>query len=246
MAQRALLVTELKQLLKERGITYSAVARKLKLSHASVKRLFSRGDFSLQRVDEICELAGMELTDLTERMRERDAPASKLTLEQERQIVSDPRLLLVAWLVLNKWRFEEIVKFYRFTEREALSYLIKLDRLKLIELQPGNRVRLRVSRNLTWRPGGPMQRYVHQVLLKEFFASDFSDPQAEFCFYAAEMSESVMTQARRALQNALKECMEQAERDLALPIGQRTGAVCVLAFRPLQFSAFSEFRRQPA
>jgi len=243
MAQRALLVNELKQLLKERGITYSAVARKLKLSHASVKRLFSRGDFSLQRVDEICELAGVELTDLTERMREREAPVWKLTLEQERQIVSDPRLLLVAWLVLNKWRFEDIVKFYRFTEREALGYLIKLDRLKLIELQPGNRVRLRVSRNLSWRPGGPMQRFVHHVLLKEFFAWDFSDARAEFCFYAAEMSDAVMAQARRALQNALKECMEQSEHDMALPIAQRTGSVCVLAFRPLQFSAFDEFRR---
>jgi transcriptional regulator with XRE-family HTH domain len=244
MAQRARLVAELKHLLKEHGITYAAVARKLKLSHASVKRLFSRGHFSLQRVDEICELAGVELTDLTERMREREAPVSKLTLEQERQIVSDPRLMLVAWLIINKWRFEEIVKFYRFTEREMLGYLIKLDRLKLIELQPGNRVRLRVSRNLSWRPGGPMQRYVHDVLLREFFASDFSDPRAEFSFYATEMSEGVMAQARRAIQNALKECMEQSERDMALPIAQRQGAVCVLAFRPLQFSAFREFQRQ--
>jgi transcriptional regulator with XRE-family HTH domain len=243
MAQRALLITELKLLLKERGITYAAVARKLKLSYASVKRIFSRGDFSLRRIDEICELAGVEITDLTERMRERAAPVSKLTLEQERQIVADPRLLLVAWHVLNKWRIEDIVKFYRFTEREVLTYLIKLDRLRLIELQPGNRVRLRVNRNLSWRPGGPVQRYVHDVLLKEFFASDFSDPRAEFCFYAAEMSDSVMTHARRALQNALKECMEQSERDMALPVAQRTGAVCVLAFRPLQLSAFNAFRR---
>jgi hypothetical protein len=58
------------------------------------------------------------------------------------------------------------------------------------------------------------------------------------------MSEGVMAQARRAIQNALKECMEQSERDMALPIAQRQGAVCVLAFRPLQFSAFREFQRQ--
>jgi transcriptional regulator with XRE-family HTH domain len=243
MAQRALLVTELKQILKERGITYSAVARKLRLSHASVKRLFSRGDFSLQRIDEICELAGVELTDLADRIREREASAYQMTVEQERQIVSDPRLLLMAWLVLNKWRFDDIVKFYRFTEREALGYLLKLDRMKLIELQPGNRVRLRMKRNLSWRPGGPMQQYVHRVLLKEFFDSDFSDPRAEFCFYAAEMSEAVMAEARRAIQQALRECMEQSERDLTLPIDHRTGAVCVLAFRPLRFSAFRDLQR---
>ena len=46
------------------------------------------------------------------------------------------------WLVLIRTPFEEMVRDYKFTEREALQYLIKLDRLKVIELQPGNRVRL--------------------------------------------------------------------------------------------------------
>ena len=49
---------------------------------------------------------------------------------------------------------------YQFTEREALQYLIRLDRLKVIELQPGNRVRLLVSRHFSWRPGGPVQKHI--------------------------------------------------------------------------------------
>lgn len=244
MAQRTSFVGELKHLLKERGLKYSDVARKLKLSHASVKRLFSRAEFSLERIDEICALVGLEMSDVVERMRQRDAPMSKLTLEQERQIISDPRLLLMTWLALNKWRFEDILKFYDFTEREALRYLIKLDRLKLIELQPGNRMRLLVSRNLSWRPGGPMQRFVHQVLLKEFFAADFSDPRAEFCFYGAAMSDGVMAQVRRAIQNTLKECMELSQRDTALPVSERHGAACVLTMRPWQYSGFDRFRRR--
>jgi hypothetical protein len=46
MPDRASIVTELKRALRENGLTYADVAEKLSLSTASVKRLFSSGDFS--------------------------------------------------------------------------------------------------------------------------------------------------------------------------------------------------------
>jgi len=85
---------------------------------------------------------------------------------------------------------------------------------------------------------------MHQVLLKEFFASDFSDPRAKFCFYGVVMSDGVMTQIKRALQNTLKECMELSQKDTALPLSKRHGAALVLALRPWQYSGFDQFRRQ--
>ena len=48
------LVEALKRALKSRGITYAALAAKLGLSEASVKRMFSRRDFTLQRMDDVC------------------------------------------------------------------------------------------------------------------------------------------------------------------------------------------------
>src|SRR5579862_2331380 len=133
MADQARIVAELKQALREKGLTYASVATKLGLSVASVKRLFSSGDFSLQRVDQICELLGMSLWEILERAQERTAPSNPLTLTQEQEIVSDPKLFLVAWLVLNRTQFDEIVRSYRFTQSELQRYLIKLDRLKVIE-----------------------------------------------------------------------------------------------------------------
>ena len=101
MAQRSLIVSELKRSLREQGLTYAVVAMKLELSVASVKRLFSVGDLSLERVDQICELLQLEITDLLARARER--PATKqLTLAQEQEIVADPKLFFIAWLVLNR------------------------------------------------------------------------------------------------------------------------------------------------
>jgi transcriptional regulator with XRE-family HTH domain len=80
MAEQALIVAELKRALREYNLTYAAVARKLELSVATVKRLFSTGDFSLQRVDLICELMGLGLREILERAQDRSAPTNQLTL----------------------------------------------------------------------------------------------------------------------------------------------------------------------
>jgi len=243
VAERAVLVAELKRALREQGLTYVEVARALGLSLATIKRRFARGDFSLERFERICELADVGLRELLERAGQRSAPTRQLTLVQEREIVADPRLFLVTWLVLNRTPFEEITRSYRFTERELLRYFIRLDRLKVIELQPGNRTRLLVSRRFTWRAGGPVQRYLHQRLLREFLASSFTGAQEEFVFHGATISREVLAQLKRVQQNAARECMELIEQDRSAPQG-RIGAAFVLALRPWSYTGFAEFERR--
>ena len=244
MSQRAQIIAELKRLLRERGLTYAVVAKKLQLSEANVKRLFSNGNFSLERVDLICELAGIELSQLIERMVANSVPVKQLTLVQEQEVVADPRLFLITWLVLNRWQYADIVKEYAFSERDVLRYLIRLDRLKIIELQPNNRVRLLVSRNFTWRSGGPVQNYIHQKLVREFFATQFHEARDEFFFHGGVISETALAQIRRALQGSARECVEIMDRDRSLLTNKRVGAAFVLALRPWQYSGFTQFHRE--
>ena len=242
MAEQALIVAELKRALRERGLTYAAVAHKLNLSIASVKRLFSGGgDLTLRRVDLICELLETGLADILARARDRPT-VDQLTLAQEQEIVSDPRLFLIAWLVLNRAPLEEIVRSYTFTEREVLKFFYKLDQLKVIELQPGNRVRLLVSRHFSWRAGGPVQRYIHQKLLREFMSSHFSGSQEEFFFHGGVASEAALAEIKLALRNASRQCAEIMERDRGRR-ERRLGAAFLLALRPWSYSGFREFER---
>jgi transcriptional regulator with XRE-family HTH domain len=243
MAQRTQLIAELKQVLKQRGLTYADVARALNLSVASVKRLFSTGEFTLQRIDRICELAGLELSELLELMQQRARPTNKLTVAQEQEIAADPKLFLVTWLILNRAQFDEIVKDYRVTERELLRYLIKLDRLKIIELHPLNKVRVLVSRHFAWRADGPVQKYIHQKLLKEFLAAHFIDAQDEFIFYGGTVTQEALAQFKRILQNASRECAEIMDRDRGVH-APRSGVAFLLALRPWQYSGFVEFLRK--
>jgi hypothetical protein len=241
MTTRTLIVAELKRALREQGYTYATVAKHLQLSVASVKRLFSTGDFTLQRVDQICDLLGLELPVILDRAQDYRAPTNQLSLSQEKEIISDPGLFLIAWLTLSRTSFEDIVKTYKFSAAEVQRYLIKLDRLKVLELQPDNRVRLLVSRRFSWRRGGPVQRYIDQKLLKEFFADHFAGEREEFFFHGDVISEQGLAKLKRALQQAVRECMEITERDRGSP--DQFGIAFVVALRPWEYSGFVELRR---
>jgi hypothetical protein len=245
MATKSQIVAELKIALRASGHTYSDVARTLDLSVASVKRLFSTEDLSLHRVDQICELIGVDLREVLNRALDRAEPLNQLTAAQEGELISDPKLLFMTWLVLIRTPYEEMVRDYKFTEREALQYLIRLDRLKVIELQPGNRVRLLVSRHFSWRSGGPVQKYIHQKLLREFFASAFAGTLEEFFFHGGRVTDEALSQIKRALRAASRECAEIIERDRT-STQPKNGAAFVLALRPWNYSGFAQFDRIPS
>jgi len=242
MPQPSPIVQELKRVLKERELTYAEVAHALGLSVASVKRLFSTGAFSLTRIEAICQLAKLELSELAERARNRATSTTKLSLAQEKEVVADPRLFLITWLVLNRTPFEHIVREYDLPERDVVRYLIRLDRLRIIDLLPGNRVKLLVDRHFTWRADGPVQAYLFDRLLREFFAARFENPADEFYFHGGTVSEAAFAALKRAVRHAAAECVEIIERDRGTP-AKRSGAAFVVALRPWDYSGFSRFRR---
>ena len=112
MSKSIALVQTLKKCLKMNEMRYADVAKALDLSEASVKRLFAEGSFSLKRLDQICDLLGLEITDLVDMMRQTDQIRC-LSIEQEKEIVSDLPLLVVANSALNRWSFDDILSIYR-------------------------------------------------------------------------------------------------------------------------------------
>ena len=114
MPQTTQLISTLKRSLKQHGKTYRDVAAHLALSEASVKRLFSEKNFTLHRLDEICALLDMELSDLVQQMRANDnSVVSALSIEQEREIADDLLLLLITVCVLQRWSVQEILDHYQ-------------------------------------------------------------------------------------------------------------------------------------
>jgi len=244
VSQAKRLTAALKQCLKAKGITYAALAPALGLSEASVKRIFSRGALSLERLETVCRRAEVDFYDLARMARGRDAAPEALTAGQERALARDPRLLTLLHLVLNDWKVHEILAEYALSEAELVRMLARLDRLGVIELQPGNRVRLRCPKNLAWRPGGAVWAAHERRVVEEFFSADFEDARAHRRFEARELSAASLAVLRRKLDKLAAEFNELAEMDSVLRPAERLSVGLIAACRPWVFSVAHALKRR--
>ena len=68
MSTSADLVAVLKKELKSAQMTYADLALALGMAESSVKRMLSRGDMPLSRIDEICRALKIDFADLAKRV----------------------------------------------------------------------------------------------------------------------------------------------------------------------------------
>lgn len=242
MSQTQAIVDGLKRELKSQGKTYAHVAKALELSEASVKRLFSSANISLQRLDSLCELLGMTVAELANKAQAQQS-ISQLSQEQEQQLVDQPKLLLVAVCALNRWQFHEIVHTYQLSGAECVQLLAKLDRLRLIELLPNNRIKLLVDRGFRWLPEGPIQQYFRQQIQSDYFASSFDGAGELMLFQNAMLSPSANAIMQRKIESLAREFNQLAEEDKNLPLEERFGSSLMIAIRPWEVQSFQRLRR---
>jgi DNA-binding Xre family transcriptional regulator len=243
MSQIRPLVDTLKQELRKQRITYKQVSDSLMLSETSVKRLFSEGTFSIKRLEKICELLHLDISDLVHLMEKNIELTTQLNQEQEQELVSDSKLLLVALLLVNKLQFDDILRVYDITESEGIQLLARLDRMKMIELQPGNRVKLMISRNFEWLPNGPIQQFFESKVQLEFLNSTFNGPGEFRVFVSGMISRTANAELIKKLQHLAKEMNDMNADSESLALNRRFGTSLMMAIRPWEISAFQKFRR---
>ena len=243
MNELSQLVATLKRRLKIQGMTYRDLANALGISEPSVKRMFASGRFSVDRVVEISHLLGFTLAELTHEAAVSESRLHTLTEEQESDLVSDEKLLLVAVCVLNQWEIKDIVGTYRLTEAECIQRLVKLDRQRLIALLPGNRIRLNVARDFDWRSGGPIRMYFRGQGLSDFLHSDFARGGEVMAFSHAMLTESALAKMQAELRKLRQKFSELHEESLAAPLAKRHGTGLLLAMREWELAAFTALRQ---
>lgn len=242
MIRASRLIRELKRQLKRENVTYRMLAKRLDLSESTVKQMFASDNMSLQRLDAICEVLGIDIAELTSLCRDEDR-LEALTLEQERELVADPKLLVVAYCVLNYWSVEEILDCYQLTEPECVRYLARLDRMKMIELLPFNRVRPTVTSQFNWHPDGPIEKYFHTEVQSQFFNAGFDGESALRVVKNGDISEKALHQIADRLRGIGQFFDDTTHEERRLPIDRRQGTTMVLAIRQWEFSAFRDFMR---
>ncbi len=169
------LIRALKATLKSRSITYDELARRLKLSHASVKRLFAEETFTLKRIEDICNVLEIDFFDLARLARGASADTDEMTTAQEQALADDARLLGMFYLVFNEWTFEEILDTYDINKAECTKLLLQLDKLRLIELGANNALRLKVPRTIRLQRDGLIRRSHGKSVINDFLQVEFAE-----------------------------------------------------------------------
>jgi DNA-binding Xre family transcriptional regulator len=241
MSQTREIINTLKKALKAQGKTYADVAVAIGLTEASVKRLFAQQSFSLARLDQVCQLLDIEVSDLIQLMNEQRQSLQQLTVEQEKELIGNMKLLIVAVSVLNRWTMDDILSWYTISEHECVRHLAKLDRLKIIELLPGNRIKLLVAPNFSWLENGPIQFFFQKKIGQEFFNTRFN--RDDECLVVLNGMLSVQSNAefQRKLKRLAREFDALNNDDAALELEERHGTTLVLAMRGWQYGLFKPF-----
>ncbi len=245
MSQTLAIHAALKRLLRARGRTYAQAAVVLGLSEASVKRVFARGELSLERLEQLCNWIDVDIADVVALAQAAQPLVSELTPAQERELLKDPALLLTAFLVLNRWRESEILSTFGFSKPQLTVLLVRLERLGLIELMPFDRIKLRTARNFSWRTDGPIQRYFAERVLPEFLDTRFVEPGERMHFVGGMLSRASVHRLHEGMQALARQLDEMVEADLSLPAEERHGVSLLVALRPWEFSEFTRLRRAP-
>jgi len=243
MPQTQQLIETLKFALKAQKKTYAQVAGVLGLSEASVKRLFADKNLSLLRLEQICHMLGIEISDLVQMMNQRTHRITQLTREQEDEIAGDRLLLLVTVCALNRWTFAEILGHFVITEVEAIRCLTRLDRLKIIDLLPGNRIKLLISPNFHWLENGPIQQLFRSRLQDDFFNSRFDRQTERLLVVNGMLARESNAELQKKMERLAREFDELNDDDAGLSLDQRRGVTMVIAMSDWRFGLFADLRR---
>lgn len=202
----------LKKLLKAKGIVYQDLAQKLGLSLPSVKRILSKGDMTLSRLEEICQASGIAVSDVLRLMETlSEGESEELTDEQEHYLARNPARLAYFELLLNGLKPKQIEAEFKLSPSQTVKILSDLDKWKLIEWSGQNKIKLKTTEMIRFRRNGPLRELFKQKCISDFLDNAFDGPQEFQEFRTIRLSDSTLRKFNHKLKQLLVEVGKEAE-----------------------------------
>jgi transcriptional regulator with XRE-family HTH domain len=237
------LVDILKKNLRAKGFTYAYLAKELGLSEASVKRVFAERTLTLSRFCAVCEIAGLSFAELARQLRT-VTDSGYFSEEQEHELARDPKLFSYFYILMNGSPPARIVKEFEITAAESSRFLVKLDKLGLIELHPKDVVKPLVNRHVKWRPRGELMARYETKMREEFFASSFQDQGEQLRFVTGKLSPKSLARLERKIAQLLVDYDDLNEFDESVATPPHENVCLLVAYRPYTFSVIASLKKR--
>lgn len=234
-----------KRSLKSRNIIYKDLARTLKLSESSVKRIFTDKSISLERIEEICKASDISFAEVCKNAQFEETPTQyQLSKDQEKALAEEPRLLHYFLLLNDKMTPQKIEKEFEVTSYESKKILLKLDRLNLIELHPRDRVKLKNKNgSLFFRRDGAVGKALFSQTKTHYLNSEFENSEDFIRFSTVSISPELLLKYKKKFEKILSEISEEALASAVDEKLQQDMGILV-AYRPWKYSSLDAIKKR--
>lgn len=158
----------LRALIHERGVSYAALAGKMSLSVATVKRILHTGELSTDRAAQMAEELGLSLFELVEYARNGCATQGALAEAQEEFLAENLGAFRYLHELTRGRNPGEIEKEHGIDRGRTLHLLSQLAGEGLLQYDANTlQVIIRSPRPLRWRASGPLQLRLGRILREQ-------------------------------------------------------------------------------
>jgi len=233
--QSARLIETLKSLFRSHGLRQADIAAALKLSRTTLKRRLSGQGLTIDLLEALCELVDVTLAELVELAAvNQDKRMKRLSLEQENALHADVRLGFIFTRLREGWSAAEIQRECRIAEAPLVGYLVRLEKLGLIDLLPGNRVRLHTVRDIDWRKHGPMWHSVDRYLSDIFSMMDSDDTDLARRVAVVKLTPASVAQLDEMFHHLQMEIRRLAHQDRSAVPDAKSWYAVLMGARPFE------------
>lgn len=230
--QSRLLKEVLKQQIRIRGLRYQDIADQLGVSVVTIKRYLNSDRLPVEVMEDISACLGLSLIDLSEIAKEGDGRNFlDLELRQESALARDSALALMRLMLYSGMTVPDIMSEYAVDEATVISLLTRLDRLKLIELLPGNRVRIPGPHHIEWKPGGPIRRTIEHNIRNHFVMMDFANTEDFYGYETVRLSRASVRQLEEHMRQLVRQVRVLHRLDQGIPSADKQWHTLLVAQR---------------
>lgn len=228
------ILAELRRALKQRGLKARELAARFGVAEPTMWRWLRGQGLTLDRLDRLCQMAGLELRELMAAPGEEGA--EHFTFAQERVLAADRALGLLFFAILNGAQRETLRRDFGLDPAVIEGHIERLRRLALIDTAASGKLRPLVSRAVKWRAGGPLAAAFERTIKQFFFAFDFGAPDTR---YVSDMV--YVSEASRARIHAMFEALRDdihviAAQDAKVPHGRYEWSGILMLVNPLSIT----------
>ncbi len=204
------LMNALKLRARAMGLTQDVLAKKMGVSHPTLKRWLAGKGVNLEQLIRLLELLDLSWNDLAADIG--STRTFRYSLEQEEHFALQPGHLAYFDLLLRGKSPREIRRLSGLRKTRAWQILRALEKIQLIEIISDERVRLLVQGEPVWRRNGPLAKSFRQQAITEFCQAN----ESKLSFALIQCSPADVRQLRDKL-SELSALASAADRRARLP-----------------------------